>query len=162
MADTILIRDYRPEDAEPLLELMRELQGELIPYFDRMLPLSEYGAWYRDLMLADGLGPKGRTLVAEMGGRPIGYAIVLLDQSNEEERDETPYTYASIAELLVTGELRGKGLGTQLIAECERIAKERGNKWLRIDVLARNHGARRLYERFGFADDILTMEKVIG
>jgi GNAT superfamily N-acetyltransferase len=161
MSETITIREYRPEDAEPLLELMRELQGDLIPLFDRMLPLAELGAWYRDEMLADGVGPRGRTLVAELGGRLVGYAIVLLDQSSEEHRDEVLYTYAIVAELLVSRKLRGKGLGTQLLAECERIAKERGNKWLRIEVLARNGGARRLYERSGFSEHLVMLEKAI-
>lgn len=162
MSDTITIRDYRAEDAEGLLALMRELQGDLIPHFDRMLPLADFGAWYRDEMLADGLGPKGRTLVAELDGRLVGYAILLLNVPNEDERDEVPYTFANVAELLVAAGVRGKGLGTQLLAECERIARERGNRWLRIDVLARNAGARRLYERQGFAEHILTLEKPIG
>jgi ribosomal protein S18 acetylase RimI-like enzyme len=43
----------------------------------------------------------------------------------------------------------------------ERIAKERGNKWLRIEVLARNGGARRLYERSGFLEHLVMLEKEV-
>ncbi len=132
MSETVTIREYRPEDAEPLLELMRALQGDLIPLYDRMLPLADFGAWYRDEMLADGVGPNGRTLVAGLGDRLVGYAIVLVDQTSEEFRDEVPYTFAIVAELLVAAELRGKGLGSQLLAECERIAKERGKARKRL------------------------------
>jgi ribosomal protein S18 acetylase RimI-like enzyme len=44
----------------------------------------------------------------------------------------------------------GAGVGTQIIAECERIAAERGDKMIGIGVVSTNTGARRLYERLGY------------
>ncbi|MEY2472408.1 MAG: hypothetical protein QOK28_1737 [Actinomycetota bacterium] len=44
----------------------------------------------------------------------------------------------------------GAGVGTLIIAECERIAAERGDSMIGIGVLVSNVQARRLYERLGY------------
>jgi ribosomal protein S18 acetylase RimI-like enzyme len=44
----------------------------------------------------------------------------------------------------------GGGVGTLIIAECERIAAERGDSTIGIGVLVANVHARRLYERLGY------------
>ncbi|MEL7313153.1 MAG: GNAT family N-acetyltransferase [Pseudomonadota bacterium] len=47
---------------------------------------------------------------------------------------------------------RGQGHGTQLLGVAKRIALDRGCTGLSIIVSDQNHGARRLYERFGFRE----------
>ncbi len=44
----------------------------------------------------------------------------------------------------------GEGVGTQVIAACERIAAERGYVQIGIGVEVTNVDARRLYERLGY------------
>jgi ribosomal protein S18 acetylase RimI-like enzyme len=52
--------------------------------------------------------------------------------------------------IFVAPSARGGGLGTRLIEElCAYIAERRGT-WVRLAVVADNHGARRLYDRLGF------------
>lgn len=46
---------------------------------------------------------------------------------------------------------RGLGVGTRLLAEAVTFAREQGLGALRLDVVDTNQGARRLYERLGFA-----------
>ena len=158
MSGDIAIRDYHPKDASALLELMRELQADLIPMLDRMLPLDRIGPCYREKVLAGIAEAKGRALVAEADGRLLGYATVLIEVESAEI-DEVAYTYAHVGELLVTTAARGGGVGTRLLAECERIAREGGAKWLRVEVLGSNHGARRLYGRLGFGEYLVELEK---
>lgn len=45
---------------------------------------------------------------------------------------------------------QGEGIGTQVIAVCERIAAERGDEQVGIGVEITNAGALRLYERLGY------------
>jgi ribosomal protein S18 acetylase RimI-like enzyme len=45
---------------------------------------------------------------------------------------------------------QGEGVGTQIIAECERIAAARGEAQVGIAVVVTNVNARRLYERLGY------------
>jgi RimJ/RimL family protein N-acetyltransferase len=44
----------------------------------------------------------------------------------------------------------GTGVGTRIIAACEAIAAERGDKMVGIGVVVENTAARRLYERLGY------------
>ncbi len=50
----------------------------------------------------------------------------------------------------VSPELRGKGVGTALLNEQIRRARDRGFRRCVLDVAATNPGAQRLYERMGF------------
>lgn len=159
MTNEALLRDYEERDSEALVELMRNLQGNLEPYFDRMLPAQDLGPWYRDHVLRRVQDSGGRVVVAEVSGELVGYATLLLRCTNSEERDEREYVYAAVGELLVTPAYRGRGLGTRLLRRCEELARAEGVKWLRVEVLAHNEGARRLYDRYGFAEHLVVWEK---
>jgi GNAT superfamily N-acetyltransferase len=124
-----------------------------------MLPTTEIGSWYILRALRDARGSGGEFLVAELDGRVIGYATVLVGQSSRAFLDEMPYTYAYVGDLIVTKDARRRGIGVALLEECERRARGAGEKWLRIGVIAANSDAARLYERYGFAVQFLRMEK---
>jgi ribosomal protein S18 acetylase RimI-like enzyme len=53
-------------------------------------------------------------------------------------------------DLAVLPEFQSRGLGTRLLDEVERRARARGCCKITLEVHETNHGARRLYERFGF------------
>jgi [ribosomal protein S18]-alanine N-acetyltransferase len=79
-------------------------------------------------------------IVAEGGGRVIGYAIfwTVLDQSE-------------LGNVAVTPQWRGQGIGQQLVAEVLRRAESRGVREVFLEVRPSNASARRLYEAFGFS-----------
>lgn len=56
-----------------------------------------------------------------------------------------------IEALAVRASERGQGVGKQLLEAAQDWAEHRGFRRLALHVLERNHNARRLYERFGFA-----------
>lgn len=47
---------------------------------------------------------------------------------------------------------RGKGIGTLLLKEAERWARERGAEYMELGVLEANQGAQRLYARCGYLE----------
>ena len=51
----------------------------------------------------------------------------------------------------VLKEYAGRGIGSALMAEAERWARERGIRRLELTVQTHNQGARVLYEKMGFA-----------
>lgn len=57
---------------------------------------------------------------------------------------------AYIANVSVRLELRGKGIGTRLMAEAEKVAKERGARRMELEVFSRNVNAIKLYEKLGY------------
>jgi ribosomal protein S18 acetylase RimI-like enzyme len=117
------------------------------------------GLWYIDrLKQAIGEG-RGRIIVGEGESRILGYALLLTCVSAEDERDEIPYTYAFVDELGVLASCRSMGVGAALLDACETIAREAGQGWLRLGVLAANERARGFYERQGYGEIRLTLEK---
>ena len=52
--------------------------------------------------------------------------------------------------LAVSPDCQGKGIGSQMVREAINLAKEKGMKAVRLDALASNTPAHKLYERLGF------------
>ena len=52
--------------------------------------------------------------------------------------------------LAVSPDSQGNGIGSEMIREAIRLAQEKGMKSIRLDALASNTPAHRLYERLGF------------
>jgi GNAT superfamily N-acetyltransferase len=153
------IREFEPKDRLALIGLVRELQASEASVFDRMKPPSEIGEWYLDGLLEACRLKNGKILVATQGDEPLGYAVILTEASSKDEADELEYTYAYVQDLVVTQSLRGRGLGSQLLARCEEIAREAGARWLRVTVFTENTDAVRVYEKSGFRSLFSEMEK---
>jgi ribosomal-protein-alanine N-acetyltransferase len=71
----------------------------------------------------------------------IGYAVLwcILDQGE-------------LANVAVTPRLRGRGLGTHLLARVLEVARARGVEMVFLEVRPSNERAVDLYRRFGFTD----------
>lgn len=162
MVHTLLIRPYELQDEPEVVMLAQELQHHEAGIYDRMAPPREIGSWYVTRILRNSRGSGGELLVAERHGRVIGYATVLLGQSSESAMDEVLYTFAYVGDLVVAEAARGQGIGKALLAECERLARAAGEKWLRVTVLSGNARAVSLYRRFGFDSQFIDMEKPLS
>jgi GNAT superfamily N-acetyltransferase len=159
MNQQFLIRPFQSRDQYEVVMLARELQDHEAKIFDRMTPPREIGSWYVSRMLNDARGSRGELLVAECDGRLAGYASLLIGQSSQNAIDEVFYTFAYVGDLVVARSERGRGIGKALLAECERLARAAGEKWLRVAVLSGNLRAVSLYKNFGFDSQFTDMEK---
>lgn len=129
MVDTTLVtvREMRGEDIENLAEALGwPWQG-----IDRRW--QELVAGYREMF------------VAVVDGRPAGSVSV-------NEREERPGMLHLFA-LDVAEPLRSRGIGRGLVAYVEAEARRRGHEGVYLEVGVTNDGARRLYERLGYAQD---------
>ena len=84
-------------------------------------------------------------------------AMVALSLSQDEEYHDIPWELdipdnkAAVIRLLgVDPALQKQGLGKQVVKECIRMAGYMGKKAIRLDCLATNLPAQRLYESMGF------------
>ncbi|MDQ6688262.1 MAG: GNAT family N-acetyltransferase [Actinomycetota bacterium] len=59
---------------------------------------------------------------------------------------------AVLDELYVAPEMRGRGLGSALLAAAETMTRQRGGELLEINVDGEDMDARRFYERHGYAN----------
>jgi ribosomal protein S18 acetylase RimI-like enzyme len=87
-------------------------------------------------------------LIADMNNYPIGHVFIQFE-SYDDSSDSTGkrgYFYS----LRVMTPFQGRGLGTALIHEGERLLREREYESVSIAAAKDNPGARRLYERLGY------------
>ncbi len=152
------IRDYRDEDEAHLIRLIRELQSYEIDYYDRMIPPGEIAGWYIDNIRKDCREYAGHIRIAVRESLPVGYCVILTRVPNEEA-DELAFDYAHVSELAITRSARGEGIGKALLQDAECLARAAGVKWLRVNVLAKNTIARDAYNRYGFEEHLISMEK---
>jgi len=55
-----------------------------------------------------------------------------------------------IQSVRVHPDLRGQGLGSRLLSECEKLVSARGHAQVSLSVALDNHAAKRLYERLDY------------
>jgi ribosomal protein S18 acetylase RimI-like enzyme len=130
------IRDAGTSDLELLRRLRDEFQRELDkpPFFDE--PWETVADDVADTIA------NGVALIAEEEDAPIGYALASVVP-------QTPIR-GHLYDLYVHADVRGRGVGRELIAELGRRLQGRGVTHLSLDVAVTNDSARRLYERLGF------------
>ena len=155
----VTIREYRDRDLDEVIAIARDLQAYEAGFYDRLKPSEEIGPWYVEELRAEALKHKGKLLVAEQGGKVVGYAALFIEVSSEDQREEIHYTCSYVNDLAVAENHRGQGIGRLLMHECEERARDAGQKWIRLGVHAGNREARRFYEQQGLEERFLTLEK---
>ena len=98
------------------------------------------------------LDPDGpiRARMAVLDGRVVGFAICIIHASTWSL---APRCY--LEDLFVAPEARGAGVGKALLDDLVAIARARGFDALYWHTQSGNETARRLYDRFGPADDFV-------
>ena len=129
--------------------LDREEQGLLTTGWTRGVYPTEQTA--RDALAA------GTLYVLEDGGRVT--AAAKIDQSQMAQytqyhwqHDAPPEQVLVLHTLVVDPAVKGKGCGTAFVAFYERLARDTGRPYLRIDTNARNTPARVLYRKLGYTE----------
>jgi GNAT superfamily N-acetyltransferase len=96
-------------------------------------------------LLRDGFGeqPKFETLIAELDGQPVGFALFFPTYSTWEGRSGI-----HLEDIFVVEQVRGQGVGRRLMAALAAIAVARGCARLELSVLHWNP-AREFYHHLG-------------
>ena len=89
--------------------------------------------------------PSATVLLALADGRPVGTAVCVFGFSTFAGKPTI-----NIHDLAVLPDFQGRGIGRALIAEVERLARERDCCRITLEVHDSNTGAKRLYEAAGF------------
>jgi GNAT superfamily N-acetyltransferase len=126
----LLLRLARIEELGELEDLQRRASLALDEYRDALLAHPDAIALPAEQI------ERGEVVVAEIGGRTAGFAVVL-DQDGMAELDG----------LFVEPELWRRGIGLALVEDAVHHARSRG---LSLMTVVANPGAREFYERCGF------------
>jgi ribosomal protein S18 acetylase RimI-like enzyme len=155
MNATVTIRRGKRRDREFVIDLGQRVASTSISSLRDTLPqqvqsafrnLAEY-VWTRD----------HDTLIAEAGGRALGFALAIYDLPDEVSLTEQAF----VAYMAVEPEAQRRGAGRALLSEVERLAAERGLSYVSLMVTEENDAARGLYERAGFGTERRMMTKPI-
>ncbi|MFF4401154.1 ribosomal protein S18-alanine N-acetyltransferase [Streptomyces sp. NPDC001480] len=124
------LREMRWWDIDPVLELEKDLFPE---------DAWSRGMFWSELAHSRGSEATRRYVVAETGGRIVGYAGLAAQGD-----------LADIQTIAVTRDLQGTGLGGLLLAELLRAATAFECTEVMLECRVDNVRAQKLYERFGF------------
>ena len=99
-------------------------------------------------------------LVPGLAARPTAFSILAFDGTQPVGLVNCIEGFSTFAckplvnvhDVAVLASHRGQRIGEQMLALAEQMARERGACKLTLEVLSGNQGARKLYERIGFAD----------
>ena len=93
--------------------------------------------------------PEAFVLIAEEGGRALGYAMVRI--SDGSIGYVTGPRVGEVETLSVAPEARGQGVGESLMDAVDGYLNAAGVREVRLAVVAGNEGAMRFYQRRGLA-----------
>lgn len=136
LPENLRFRPIVEGDLDAVLAIERE--SDTAPHWERPK--------YLALIQPDSDSPfKRKAMVAEVSGSVVGLAIVRVLTGSEAGE-------AELESVVVAPDWRGQGLGTRLLSESARYARELGAARLDLEVRASNAAAIRLYERTGFQE----------
>jgi ribosomal protein S18 acetylase RimI-like enzyme len=144
IAEDVTIRSAENSDSASIarihVEAWRDAYADLLPvdYLARLDPKIEAARWARSL----GIGPNGRTLVAEVADSVVGYASIGAARDRGSEAGE-------IYALYVETDWREQGIGRALVETAFARFHRRGLTMAFIWCLEGNVAARGFYSRCG-------------
>jgi ribosomal protein S18 acetylase RimI-like enzyme len=95
-------------------------------------------------------------LIAEEHQTRLGFI-----QLEEEKEFFSGEVHGYIANLAISKEAEGKGVGKALMQAAEAWSKERGHRYLSLYVFGANAHARKFYEKLGYDEDSLKLTKML-
>ena len=139
-----VVRAARPGDARSFLEMWRTVVAE--KRFVRSETVTRSVGYYRRHYFHRSWTDEHASLVAVHGTRVVGHLNVA--------REEGPMTrHVASLGMAVAPEWRRRGVGSALLAECIRWARETGVEKLVLTVYPHNEGALALYRKLGFKEE---------
>ena len=98
--------------------------------------------------------PEAALLIAEDQATPVGYAFIRMEPASIEALSDPS---AWLHDVYVDPEVRGRGIGRQLLSASIESARRLGSPCLMLGVSPANGQARQLYERAGMRATMIEM-----
>ena len=154
---TISVRSFIPTDSDFILSLVSRFSEFELPEWRHTDEIDNTNRLAL-MKTIEQLEPESAILVAEdETAGPVGF-IHLQTRIDYFSREKQGY----IADIAVDRSFEGRGIGRMLLETAESWSHEQGYTLLTLFVFAGNIHAQQVYEKSGFARDIIRYAKVIG
>jgi diamine N-acetyltransferase len=151
--DQIQIREATAADAKLLTDLSYTTFWDAFAHHPKNAPddLAHYmrQAFNVDQIAVELADPISIFLIAEVGGRPAGYAKLIVGSLEDGIIADRPI---ELSRLYSHQEYIGKGVGQNLMDACLELAATRGHDVMWLGVWEHNPRAQRFYEKNGFRE----------
>jgi ribosomal protein S18 acetylase RimI-like enzyme len=126
------------------VEVVREATDEIVAALRDLVPqLSSAPPPTREWLGTLVATPGVQLLAARVGGRVVGTLTLVTFPTPTRRR-------AIIEDVVVDSAARGHGVGSALLREAERLAREAGVPWIDLTSRPVREAANRLYRSYGF------------
>lgn len=115
-----------------------------------------FASGYRSWLLREARSDEAVVLVAELGGRVVGYAYGRLEGTDWSTFREA---CGELQDLWVEPDARGSGIGRALAEAAFAKLVELGAPRVVLHAAARNEPARRLFARLGYRETMVEMTR---
>lgn len=157
LVDDVRIRTAVAEDlpaAEALWAQLQAIQSGMRPLGIDRDPDEQFRTEFRTA-----LDPGSSVwLIAETAGTVVAMAHLHPERPSRVSDEEV----LELSRVAVDAAWRGRGLGRLLVAEAERIARERGMRFLAARIFSRNESAVAFWDGLGFESFVDTRLKPVG
>lgn len=143
-----MIRKANKSDIPAILKLYREQFREMSEYIPDFIKEGDQSTEFIEKII---LSEKSDILVYE--DKKIVVGFILLQEKVRPDFDFIANPGAGccyIMDVIVTENSRNKGFGTALMNAAKQWAQDRNCTFINLDVLSKNTGAIKLYEKLGF------------
>ena len=143
-----MIRIAKPEEIGALIEIIRitfekvSIDKSIEDHFGRLTGTPWINRKAVDIRRDLAQNPQG-VFVKIVDNKIAGFITTVIDSE---------FSTGRIPHLAVLPEYQGKGIGKELLRHALQYIKDSGMKLMRIEVLAHNKGALKLYREFGFEE----------
>jgi len=154
------LRSMTRGDRGLMLRFLKGIADDEARYHWAMRPGSDISMAEVDRMVEEIADEDGIVTIAELDGKPVGYAAIVCETAEEEyELRDDWVRRGYITDMYVAPEGRRRGVAMALLGALEAHIVSRGLDWLLICVSPRNAPALALYEKAGFGPYELVLEK---
>jgi len=150
----VQIREYTPEDRDPIMALAPRLTEGKAPWRDDDAWLAAVRSWIADA--AESVGrPDNAVFVAVDGDQVVGVVHAA------ERTHFTGQVDAYVGELVTAAGHERRGIARALMEAAEEWGAARGLDYLTLETGMLNHAARVFYQALGYAEEDVRLTKQI-
>ncbi|MFX0096351.1 MAG: GNAT family N-acetyltransferase [Candidatus Hodarchaeota archaeon] len=154
----LIIRPFKIEDFRQVAKLWKAFMSDPSASDLHILPNDSNVKNWRKFVTETYAEDKNQVLVAEIEERIVGY-IIFFVQTRTGLR--TRYSWATIYDIYVHSDFRGRGIATKLIEKCLKYLESKNVTHVRLTVWVNNKIARKLYQRFSFEDYMIIVQRTL-